>query len=295
MSDHSGPSALGVGLRGVCMGVAEILPGISGGTVAYITRIYPQLVENIAASTPSEISKSEFVDWMRRIKGAVPFLVPLGVGMVVGIVVTVLLVDHLLDTYEREVWGLVFGLMAGAAIQLGRDTTAQNLYLFGTLGLLLGLLIAALNSASTAAADPSMVLVFIGGFVAFTAWILPGVSGSMLLLIIGIWAYMVSSFANLHWLPILVFLCGLGCSVLFVPRLIQGWLRNHKERLIGIFCGLLLGSLVRVWPWMDAASLPTLPNFNEDLWEAVRVITLIVCGFTVMMTVIFYERQRKPR
>ena len=295
MKDIAGPSTFGVGLRGVCMGVAEILPGISGGTVAYITRIYPQLVEKIAASTPSGISKTEFVDWMRRIKGSAPFLVPLGVGMVVGVVVTLLLVDYLLHTYEREVWGVIFGLMAGATVQLGRDTTAQNLYLFGTFGLLLGLLIAALNSASTVSDNPSLVFVFIGGFVAFTAWILPGVSGSMLLLIIGIWAYMVSSFANLHWLPIFVFLCGLGCSVLFVPRLIQGWLRNHKERLIGVFCGLLLGSLVRVWPWMDSASLPTLPNFNEDLWEAVRVITLMFCGFTVMMTVIFYERQRKPR
>ena len=236
-----------------------------------------------------------FFDWMRRIKGSAPFLVPLGVGMVIGVVVTLLLVDYLLYTYEREVWGVVFGLMAGATIQLGRDTTAQNFYLFGTLGLLLGLFIAALNSASTVSDNPSMILVFIGGFVAFTAWILPGVSGSMLLLIIGIWAYMVSSFANLHWLPIFVFLCGLGCSVLLVPRLIQGWLRNHKERLIGVFCGLLLGSLVRVWPWMDSASIPTLPNFNEDLWETVRVITLMSCGFTVMMTVMFYERQRKPR
>lgn len=295
MNNFAGNSIYGIGLRGVCMGVAEILPGISGGTVAYITRIYPQLVENIAACTPNGLSKTEFVAWIVRIRSSAPFLVPLGVGMVIGVVVTLLLVDYLIHHYEHEVWGIIFGLMAGATIQLGRDTTAQSLYLFGTLGLILGLLIASLNSVSTASENPSLVFVFVGGFVAFAAWILPGVSGSMLLLIIGIWAYMVSSFANLHWLPIFVFLCGLGCSVLLVPRLIQGWLLKHKERLIGVFCGLLLGSLVRVWPWMDLASIPTLPNFNEDLWESIRVITLMSCGFTVMMTVIFYERQRKPR
>lgn len=295
MSESTSPSTLGIGLRGALMGVAEIVPGISGGTIAYITRIYPRLIETVAESTPHGITTGEFVSWLQRLRHTVPFLLPLGVGMVVGVFVTLLVVDYLLDNHAREVWGLIFGLMAGAAVQLGRDTTAQNLYLFGTLGVLIGLLIAALNSSPTTSEDPSMVVVFLGGFVAFTAWILPGVSGSMMLLIIGIWAFVVNAFTSLSLIPILVFLSGLACSVLLVPRLIQSWLLRYRDRIVGVFCGLLLGSLVRVWPWMDHASSPALPNFNEDLWEAIRVITLILCGFTVMMTVIFYERQRKPR
>ena len=278
------------------MGIAEVLPGISGGTVAYMTGIYKRLIDSIAAYSPSELSKVGARNFWTQVRPTMPFLVPLGIGMLIGLASTIVLVSHLLETHALEIWGLIFGLMAGAVVQLGRDTSLRNLLTFGIFGFFLGIYISWLNANAATVEDPSYVLVLIGGFVAFTAWIMPGVSGSMMLLILGVWSYMIKSFAGLVWIPIVIFCCGLLLSAIFVPPLLKTWLENHQGRIVAVFCGLLLGSLFRVWPWQHVVGYPILPEIDSDPWQAVRIFTLMVGSFSVMMTVVFYERQRKcPR
>ena len=275
------------------MGLAEVLPGISGGTVAYVTKIYPRLVEAIAVCTPQTMKWSEVRHMLGRVRSELPFLIPVAIGMVLGLLVMLLVVAIALDTNSIEVWGMIFGLMAGAVVFLWFDTSISKLIVWGIPGLIVGLMVSYLSTHTFDTQSPSLPLIFVGGFLAFAAWILPGVSGSMMLLILGVWEYMVESFVSLAWLPILVFLSGLGLGVVVIPRFIHEWLNHKKTNIVAVFCGLLLGSLVRVWPWRSDSHLPVMPSFDSEVNNVAIVATLMFCGFLVIMTLKFYGRQKQ--
>ena len=286
-------SHISVFLKGFLMGIAEILPGISGGTVAYITGIYVRLVDSIASCVPQKLSRTEVLDVWLGIRGALPFLLPLGIGMLLGVALMIFLINRLLDDYAVEVLALIFGLMAGAVVQMARDSSVRYLLTYGVVGLLFALGIFWLNIGHSEQSTPSYWLIFVGGFFAFTAWILPGVSGSLMLLILGIWVVMINAFAEFQIDLISSFILGMIVSILLVPKYLKRWLKSHRHQIVAVFCGLLLGSLLQVWPWQQESNQIFLPNYDSDVWQNIRVITLMAGSFLVMMTVLFYERQRK--
>ena len=287
--------SIATAVKGILMGMAEVLPGISGGTVAYITRIYPQFIQALSSAIPRAISSAALRTWWVAFYGSWPFLIPLASGMLIGVATMVLLVNQLLTSYAAEIWGLIFGLMGGAVVQLAGDTTRRNLASFGVVGLVVGLLLTWLNLLSPVDSEPSLLLVFFGGFIAFSAWLVPGISGSMMLLILGVWSTIVESFASLAWTSIGVFLTGMACGLILIPGFIQTGLKKYQPQVVAIFTGLLLGSMLRVWPWQSDLGELSLPDLSVGLWELIRVCTLIACGFTVMMTVIFYERHKQTQ
>jgi putative membrane protein len=293
-------NGLGVFLRGICMGCADVVPGVSGGTMAYILGIYQRLVtaiRGIDITTARLIMSGRLVDAWRRADGT--FLLLLGGGIVSAILLVTRVLDlpHLIETHPQPVYGLFFGLIVGSLVTLVGDVgrhRAAELALFGV-GTLLGFLLVTLVPVAT---PDAAWFVFLAGAIAISAMLLPGVSGSFLLLILGKYEFILSAVRDGRWLDLLPFLVGCGVGVLAFARLLAWLMRVHQRVTCIVINGVLLGSLWRLWPFQRyetaeiagklniVATQPVLP----DLWGQAQWISVAmgVIGFLAVyaMTVI---------
>ncbi len=263
------------------MGIAEVLPGISGGTVALLTGIYDRLIGSLADLTvwlknlaaKQQLDLASFIEPWR-------VLLPLAIGMAVGFGLAVVAVVHLLDTQPLLVWSTIFGIVIGAVLYAAMSSTVRNLVIFVPIGLAFAL---ALSFVPGRELDARNEIVFLGAILAYGAWILPGVSGSFVLLILGVWTTMVKAFASLQLITILVFLTGLLVGWLVFSHPVRLVLQKYRPMLMGVFSGLLAGSLWELWPWNhtdgQSSSLPA-------------ALVAILLGFSVV-SVLTYAKVRK--
>ena len=248
MSDNS-PSTLGMLWRGALMGLAEVVPGVSGGTMALVTGIYRILVEGLASFGAKSLSllasPKDFYTHHNLAQ-----LLPLAAGMGIGIAIFAQVIGYLIDNFPPVVWAFFFGVILASVVRVGSDALANGpaglTILIAVLGVVLSLglyLIPQLDSA------PTLWVFFFAGALAICAWILPAVSGSYLLLVLGLYEPVIDAIRNFDLLLIMVF--GGGCAVglmLFV-RLLQKLLANHYHQLLSLLTGFMLGSVMNLWPW----------------------------------------------
>ena len=271
---------LGLIARGSVMGVAEVLPGISGGTVALILGVYERMVG--ALSKLALVAKDLVqLKWqsLRQLPEPLIVLVPLLLGMLMGAFVAIKTIVHLVDAHYLFVSGAIFGLVLGAIVFTFRASTLNRLYLFLPLGLIVSLAIVFLPQSDSPA---GWIMIYVGSLLAFGAWILPGISGSLLLLILGLWHTMLEAFHSLDWFKMLVFLTGILTGWLVFSHPVKVLLERYRTSVMAVFCGLLLGSLWKVWPWRDDG-FPVLPHQYEGNAEIVAVILLMATGFGLVM------------
>ncbi len=272
---------LGLVVRGFAMGLVEVLPGISGGTIALLTGIYDRLVTALSDLTmwTKNLFKKRDFDLVELSRSLV-VIAPLAMGMIVGFGVSVLSVSHVLETRPMLVWGAVFGLVAGAVIFTGLSSKVRILVMFAPVGFAFALLF---NLLPGREADASLIVVFVGAVLAFGAWILPGISGSFVLLVLGVWTTMVQAFASVDLLVILVFLAGLKTGFLVFSHPIRVLLDKYRDALMAVFCGLLAGSLWRIWPWNSSQVEPS----------SVFVVVLAMCSSFLVICVLTYAKKHK--
>lgn len=271
---------LGLVVRGFAMGIVEVLPGISGGTVALLTGIYDRLVSALADLTiwtKNLVYKRDFD--LTLLLRSLAMLSPLALGMVVGFGASVLLVSHVLESQPMLVWGAVFGLVAGAVIFTGVSSNIRFLMMFAPAGLAFALM---LNLLPGREAEVPLIVVFVGAVLAFGAWILPGISGSFVLLVLGVWTTMVHAFASLDLLVILVFIAGLKTGWLVFSHPVRVLLVKYRDALMAVFCGLLAGSLWRIWPW----------NSTQVGESSVLVVVLVMCSAFLVICLLTYAKDR---
>lgn len=263
------------------MGIAEALPGISGGTVALLTGIYDRLIGSLAdlsvwLKNLAIKRKLELASFSRPMK----VLFPLAVGMVVGFAMAVAFVVHLLDTQPLLIWSAIFGIVIGAALYAAMSSTLRTLTLFAPIGLAFAL---ALNFLPGGEQEARYEIVFLGAILAYGAWLLPGISGSFVLLILGVWTTMVKAIASFQMITILVFMTGLLVGWLVFSHPVRLVLQKYRPMLMGLFSGLLTGSLWELWPWNHAdgesSSLPA-------------ALLAILLGFSAV-SVLTYAKVRK--
>ncbi len=238
------------------MGIAEVVPGVSGGTIAFITGIYERLVNALAAisaSSPRVLLRDGFGAFQRTHDLA--FLATLALGMIVGLLVFARVLGFFLDTHGPVVWGFIFGLIAASLPRVAVRTTWRFLATFGIAGVIVAVLVATLSPTS---ADPSYPRFLLGGALAASAWILPGISGSLVLLLLGLWEPVLTAL-NTAQLDILsVTAAGMAIGVLSFAKLLARLLERFSAAVFALLAGLMAGSLVRLWPWRvdDAMVLP---------------------------------------
>ncbi len=236
-------------LKGVAMGAADVVPGVSGGTIAFITGIYEELIEsikNINAEALRKLFKEGIGSAWQHINGT--FLVVLFAGIITSIITLAKGISYLLETYPILVWAFFFGLIVASAVLIGKSISKWNLTT--VLGLLAGIGIAYyITVASPAQTSEEYWFVFLSGALAICAMILPGISGSFILLLLGKYKFILQSVSELNISVVLIFVLGCLAGLLTFARLLSWMFKHAKELTIAILTGFMIGSLNKVWPW----------------------------------------------
>lgn len=244
---------LGIFLRGAGMGAADAVPGVSGGTIAFVTGIYEELIHSIRQFGPSA-----FVAWRR---GGLPlliahlnlaFVLPLLAGIAASLVSVAHLVVWLMDGHPLLLNGFFFGLVAASAVVVSCHPADWKWWHLLPLvaGLLLAHWLPALMPLITQLGSANLMLV-VGGAIAISALLLPGVSGSFLLLTMGLYGTVMQGIRSFDLGLIAIF--GLGCLIglFFFSRLLSWLLRHHHTATLQLLVGFIVGSLPVLWPWRE--------------------------------------------
>ena len=250
-------------VKGACMGAADVIPGVSGGTIAFITGIYDDLLASINAIDATALKMfftGKFKEFWKYINGG--FLLSLFCGILFSVMTLAGIMQYLLEHHPIQTWAFFFGLIVASSIFILRGIEGWNLkaVLFLVFGVILGVTVCTLSPTTT---PDALWFIFISGAIAICAMILPGISGSFILLILGKYQYIMSAITGLtsgeaigeSIVVIGVFAVGAVCGILSFSRFLH-WLlgRFHKETLL-VLAGFIIGSLVKVWPWSDMDTL----------------------------------------
>lgn len=250
-------------VKGACMGAADVIPGVSGGTIAFIMGIYDKFVASLAAINAEAVKlffTGKFKEFWRHINGG--FLLSLVVGIGVSVISLATVMQTLLSDFPIQTWAFFFGLIVASSIFILRGISGwglrEILFLIG--GILLGVTICTLSPTQT---PDALWFIFLSGAIAICAMILPGISGSFILLILGKYQYILGAVSDLvagqnvtHNILILaVFAIGAVVGILSFSKFLH-WLlsRWHKQALI-ILAGFIIGSLVKIWPWNNPEAI----------------------------------------
>lgn len=247
---------ISIAAKGAAMGMAEVVPGVSGGTVAFVTGIYERLLESITAFDPRLVgvwrAGGARAVWL-EIQG--PFLLNLLVGMLGGLVIGVFAITYLLAEYPPVVWAFFFGLILASSWYIGRMITPWTWQEVLATGVGLALALAIVTGAP-ATGNTAPWFVFLSGVIAISALLLPGVSGSFILLLLGMYGYIVPTVKSAlsgggaeAWTVLLFF--GLGCLTgLATFSRVLSWLFARYPRVtLALLTGFMVGSLYKLWPW----------------------------------------------
>lgn len=236
--------------KGFGMGTADLVPGVSGGTIALLTGIYEQLVRNIGAIAQPEhlrlLRQFRLGAYFRAIGGG--FLLAVGLGLLSAVFVLAPVVRYLLATFPVRVDSFFFGLMLATVGVVGRKVGRWRMgyALLGLVGCGLGLF---LNFGTPIAGGDSYLAFFFAGLVGVCAMILPGISGSFILILLGMYARVLQLVVTLDIPHLAVFALGAVLGLLSFSRLLS-WLFARFERgMLAILTGFILGAMVRLWPW----------------------------------------------
>lgn len=256
-------------LKGFFMGAANVVPGVSGGTVALITGIYKELIDALNGlmerASWQMLLKGDFRGFWKRIHG--PFLLWLGIGVLLSVFTLAKLMTYVLDFYPVQTWACFFGLILASAILMFRDIKGWGIreILFALAGIALGLAVSTLSPTQT---PDNWFITFLCGAIAVCTMILPGVSGSFILVILGKYDYIMEAVASLDWPVLLVFALGCVAGLLAFAKLLHWLLARYEKPTMLVLLGFVLGSLVKVWPWANesAKALPD-PHYGAAaLW-----------------------------
>lgn len=250
-------------VKGACMGAADVIPGVSGGTIAFIMGIYDEFVGSLASINTEAVKlllTGRFKEFWKHINGG--FLLSLVLGIGVSVVSLASLMQMLLTNYPIQTWAFFFGLIVASSIFIIRGISGWKAaeFLLLVFGIILGVVICTLSPTTT---PDGLWFIFLSGAIAICAMILPGISGSFILLILGKYQYIMGCISDLvkgidfgHNLLILcVFLVGAVIGILGFSRFLH-WLlaRWHKQTLI-VLAGFIIGSLVKIWPWSNPEAI----------------------------------------
>lgn len=242
---------IGVTLRGMGMGAADVVPGVSGGTIAFITGIYEELINSLAninlAALKLLFSKGISSFW-KHINGN--FFVALFLGIGISVFSLAKGLTYLLEQYPVVLWSFFFGLILASAILILKSVPKWNVG--NGIGLMLGIAVAVFVSLAQASADgTSLPYIFLSGCIAICAMILPGISGAFILVLLGSYAVVIEGIKDVNLSIIAVFGAGCVIGLLAFSKLLKFLFENYKSLVLAILTGFLFGSLVKIWPWKN--------------------------------------------
>jgi putative membrane protein len=233
------------------MGVADVIPGVSGGTIAFISGIYEELIgsiKSIDADAFKLLGQLQIKAFWKKINGS--FLICVLGGIVTSLVSLAKLMTYLLEHHPIPVWSFFFGLILVSAPFIMRDIKKWNFatVLSGIVGIVIAYLITVISPTET---PTNLPFIFFCGALAICAMILPGISGAFILLLIGKYEYMIKALIGLDIPVILVFVTGCFLGLLGFSRFLSWILTHYRFPTLALLAGFMIGSLNKVWPWKE--------------------------------------------
>ena len=283
--------------KGFCMGAADVVPGVSGGTMAFILGIYQQLLAAIRSFDALMIKQVATRQWGLAIRRPHwSFIIPLVIGIASAIIffTRVIPLPVLIKTHPEPIYAIFFGLIVGSIIILTPTTAYRQVSAWGLtlLGLGFGLLVVNLVPLETPTAA---WFIFLSGFIAISAMLLPGISGSFILLILNQYAYIMNGIGHFQLQILIPFALGASAGLVFFSRFLEWLLKHFYQQTLLVIIGILIGSLWRIWPLQQReyvtvrdkerliSSTPQLPQQFDG--ELLLVIGLMITGIMTVFVI----------
>lgn len=256
------------------MGGADVIPGVSGGTIAFISGIYDELlhaIKSIDADALLLLRKMEWAAFWRKINGS--FLIAVLLGIVTSLISLAKVMTWLLKEQPIAVWSFFFGLILISAPLIMREIKRWT---FATACMLvLGIAIAYLITVISPAQTPdNLAFIFFCGALAICAMILPGISGAFILLLLGKYEFMIHALTSFNLSVILIFAAGCAVGLITFARVLSWMLDNFRFPALALLAGFMIGSLNKVWPWKEVVSYRVnhegqqVPAFDKSILPA---------------------------
>src|SRR5690554_5715388 len=299
----------GISLRGIAMGAADVVPGVSGGTIAFITGIYEELIGSISSINLEAFKKLKnegLSAFWKYVNGN--FFVALLLGVGISVLTLAGIVTYLLHELPILVWSFFFGLVI-ASTQLVLKTVTK--WDFKTIiGLIIGTITAAyISTVHVVAAGGDLWYIFLSGAVAICAMVLPGISGAFILVLMGSYATVLGALKSLDFAIIGIFALGCLIGIVSFSHLLKYLFKHFKNFILAILSGFLIGSLLKIWPWKknvgdapvvvhsdgreDWMTVNVLPNDFIGEPQIFYAITLAVFGYLLIFVMEKFGNQSK--
>ena len=270
--------------KGVAMGAADIVPGVSGGTIALITGIYEELIttiKNINLDLFKSFFASGFKKFWNELNGK--FLITLLLGIFTSVILLAQVIVFLLENHEYKLWGFFFGLIVASAVLILKDIQSFNINL--AFWVFVGIIAAGAISISNSTNIPNTdVYVFFTGSIAITAMILPGISGSFILLLLSKYEFIINAIKDFELRVIIVFASGCIFGLIIFSRFLHYLFQNYKNKLLSLLSGFLIGSLIKIWPFRQIIET----RLNSDGVEEAVVTQPIIPDLTEANSIGFF-------
>ena len=287
---------VGVAFKGACMGAADVIPGVSGGTIAFLMGIYQELLDSIKSVNGEAFKllfKGKIADFWKHINGN--FLLSIFAGILVSVFSLARLMKYLLEFHPIPLWSFFFGLILASAIYILKGLDKWSLQ--NIISLLIGVGVAAFICVASPAQTPDALwFVFLSGAIAICAMILPGISGSFILLLLGKYAFVMTAVTDLNIPVLAVFALGCGIGIISFSHFLSWLLKKFYMLTIALLSGFMLGSLLKVWPWKvpgaaEGFDYPALPAQFEQVTgldaQLGTSIAFAVLGLAIVLVIEF--------
>lgn len=299
-----------IGLKGLAMGAADVVPGVSGGTIAFISGIYQELIDSINGinfSLIKTIKNEGILAAWKQANGS--FLLSLLLGIGISILTFSKIIVKLLDTQPILLWSFFFGLIIASIVLIYKEITHWKTVSF--LALIFGIVVSYyITIARPSLATDSYFYLFLSGFIAIIAMILPGISGSFILLLMGSYETVLGTInkvregivtlnLQLFWeafSKLLVFIIGAVLGIKAFSKILNWMFSNHKNTTLALLVGFMMGSLNKVWPWKEVLETrinshgKTVPFLEKSILpqdfigdaQILYALLFAILGFTVI-------------
>lgn len=236
-------------LKGMGMGASDVVPGVSGGTIAFITGIYEELIDSIKSinlDSLKSLFSFKIAEFWKKINGF--FLLAVFSGVLISVFTLANFLEYLLINHPVYIWSFFFGLVIASAIMILKDIEKWRPRVFITL--LVGIVIAFWITTITPAQSSEMTwFIFLSGALAICAMILPGISGSFILLLLGKYQFILNAVSELKFTILLIFTAGAVTGLIAFSNFLSWLLKRFRYATIAMLAGFMIGSLNKIWPW----------------------------------------------
>lgn len=289
---------VGLAARGFAMGSSDIVPGVSGGTMALILGIYEEFIGSIKAVMNREAIKLALRFKIKQALNLIPwqFLASVAIGMFAAVFTMSFFLEWVLHNYPALLWAFFFGLVAASIPTVGRRIKTWNYV--PVVGMIVGAVGAYILVGLVPVETPETWWFFIiSGAVAISAMVLPGVSGSFMLVLLGKYERILSAVTNMEIGILLMVIAGAAVGIVTVAQLLSWLFKRYHDGTVAVLAGMLLGSLRKVWPWKTVGESGLEQNILPAQWsgEVFLVIVLVLFGFALITGLTLWAaRREKP-